>query len=96
MTGELTLSGRILPIGGIKEKVLAANRAGVKTVLIPARNIENLREIDGAIREELEIVPVDSMEDIISIALLERCEQRKKQIPSDSIPTPPRPSPGYS
>ncbi|MEZ4600399.1 MAG: endopeptidase La [Syntrophotaleaceae bacterium] len=89
MTGELTLSGRILPIGGIKEKVLAANRAGVKTVLIPGHNMDNLREIDEAIREGLEIVPVESMEDIISIALIEGCDLKKKKLPSDSIPTPP-------
>jgi ATP-dependent Lon protease len=89
MTGELTLSGRILPIGGIKEKVLAAHRAGVKTVLLPARNRENLREIDEAIREELQILLVESMEDIISVALLDRGDRRNKPLFSGSRPVPP-------
>jgi ATP-dependent Lon protease len=89
MTGELTLSGRILPIGGIKEKVLAAHRAGVKTVLLPARNRENLREVDEAIREELQILLVESMEDIISVALLDRGDRRNKPIFSGSRPVPP-------
>jgi len=89
MTGELTLSGRILPIGGIKEKVLAAHRAGVKTVLLPARNRENLREVDEAIREELQILLVESMEDIISVALLDRGDRRNKPLFSGSRPVPP-------
>ncbi len=70
MTGELTLSGRILPIGGVKEKVLAARRAGVKKILLPERNRENLRDIDKAIRETIDVRFVSTMEDVVVETLL--------------------------
>jgi len=70
MTGELTLSGRILPIGGVKEKVLAARRGRVRTVLLPERNRENLKEIDEHIRQEMRIVFVDNMQEVIAQTLL--------------------------
>jgi ATP-dependent Lon protease len=69
MTGELTLSGRILPVGGIKEKVLAARRAGVKTVLLPGKNREHLEEVDQALLEGLTIRFVDSLPEILRTAL---------------------------
>jgi ATP-dependent Lon protease len=69
MTGELTLSGRILPVGGIKEKVLAARRAGVKTVLLPGKNQEHLEEIDQSLRAGLTIRFVDSLPEILQAAL---------------------------
>ncbi len=72
MTGELTLTGRILPIGGIKEKVLAARRAGVKTILLPERNRENLMDIDEDSRAAIKIVFVDSMQEVVAQALLPR------------------------
>jgi len=70
MTGELTLSGRILPIGGVKEKVLAARRAGVTTVLVPARNRENVEELDEPIRREMTILLVDNMKEVLDKTLL--------------------------
>ena len=70
MTGELTLSGRILPIGGVKEKVLAARRAGVKTVLLPARNREHLQELDERVLAEISLVFVDSMDEVVEQTLL--------------------------
>jgi ATP-dependent Lon protease len=70
MTGELTLSGRILPIGGVKEKVLAARRAGVKTVLLPGRNRENLHDIEEEILEEIRIELVDDLDQAVELALL--------------------------
>jgi ATP-dependent Lon protease len=70
MTGELTLSGRILPVGGIKEKVLAARRAGVGTVLLPGKNREHLEEVDLPLREGLTIRFVDSLPEILQTALL--------------------------
>jgi ATP-dependent Lon protease len=70
LTGELTLSGRLLPVGGVKEKILAARRAGVHTVLLPARNRENLRELGEEIRREMEIILVDSMTEVVAHALL--------------------------
>src|SRR5690606_36386115 len=70
MTGELTLSGRILPIGGVKEKVLAARRAGVTTVLLPERNRENLTDIEENIREDMNIEFVSSLQEVMDKALL--------------------------
>ena len=70
MTGELTLSGRILPVGGIKEKVLAARRAGVGTVLLPEKNREHLEEVDLPLREGLTIRFVDNLPEILQTALL--------------------------
>ncbi|MHB8708763.1 MAG: S16 family serine protease, partial [Desulfuromonadales bacterium] len=70
MTGELTLSGRILPVGGIKEKVLAARRAGVGTVLLPEKNREHLEEVDQPLREGLTIRFVDNLPSILQTALL--------------------------
>lgn len=71
MTGELTLSGRILPVGGVKEKVLAARRAGVTTVLLPERNRENLKELDDHILNEMTILPVSSLAEVVAHTLIE-------------------------
>jgi ATP-dependent Lon protease len=70
MTGELTLSGRILPIGGVKEKVLAARRAGVTTVLLPERNRENLLDIEENVREEMNILFVSNLREVAEKTLL--------------------------
>jgi len=69
MTGELTLSGRILPVGGIKEKLLAARRAGVKTVILPRKNEENLADIPGDIKKEMKLVLVDDIQEVWDLAL---------------------------
>jgi ATP-dependent Lon protease len=69
MTGEITLRGRVLPIGGIKEKVLAAHRAGIKRVLVPQRNQPDLVEIPPEIRDEVEFVMVQNMGDVLYEAL---------------------------
>ncbi|WP_404333402.1 endopeptidase La [Sphingomonas sp. MMS12-HWE2-04] len=71
MTGEVTLRGRVLPIGGLKEKLLAALRGGIKTVLIPAENEKDLAEIPANIREGLEIVPVKHVDEVLRLALIE-------------------------
>ncbi len=70
MTGEITLRGRVLPIGGLKEKLLAALRTGLKTVIIPAENEKDLVEIPDNVKSGLEIIPVASMEDVLKIALV--------------------------
>jgi ATP-dependent Lon protease len=70
MTGEITLRGRILPIGGLKEKLLAAMRGGIKTVLIPDENVKDLEEISEAIKGKLEIIPVARMDEVIPHALV--------------------------
>ncbi|HEX9454355.1 MAG TPA: endopeptidase La [Candidatus Binatia bacterium] len=72
MTGEITLRGRVLPIGGLKEKSLAAFRAGIKTIVIPDRNEKDLDEIPKALRRKLRWIPAAHMSDVLSIALLDR------------------------
>jgi len=70
MTGEITLRGRVLPIGGLKEKLLAASRGGIKTVLIPEDNAKDLTEISDAIKGGMEIIPVARLDDVVSRALV--------------------------
>ncbi|HXV47334.1 MAG TPA: endopeptidase La [Candidatus Binatia bacterium] len=72
MTGEITLRGRVLPIGGLKEKSLAAFRAGIKTIVIPDRNAKDLDEIPKPLRRKLHWVPAASMSDVLRIALMDR------------------------
>jgi ATP-dependent Lon protease len=70
MTGEITLRGRVLPIGGLKEKVLAAHRGGIKTVLIPKENEKDIKEIPPKVLNSLELVPVESMDQVLRKALV--------------------------
>ncbi len=69
MAGEITLRGRVLPIGGVREKVLAAHRAGLKTVLLPEKNMKDLVELPKTARSELKIIPIKHMDDVLAIAL---------------------------
>lgn len=69
MTGEVTLRGRVLPIGGLKEKLLAAHRAGIKTVLIPKDNEKDLDDIPNNVKKDIEIVPVSTVDDVLPRAL---------------------------
>ena len=70
MTGEVTLRGRVLPIGGLKEKLLAAKNAGIKTVLIPKKNKADVEELSSEITKGLEIVPVEHMDEVLERALV--------------------------
>ncbi len=72
MTGEITLRGRVLPIGGLKEKLLAALRGGIKKVLIPEDNAKDLVEIPSSVKNGLEIVPVSRMDEVLAHALVRR------------------------
>jgi ATP-dependent Lon protease len=74
MTGEITLRGRVLPIGGLKEKLLAAARGGMKTVLIPEENAKDLVEINESIKKHLEIIPVSRMDEVLAHALVRKPE----------------------
>ena len=78
MTGEITLRGRILPIGGLKEKLLAAKKAGIKTVLVPGKNKPDVQEMDQEITEGLEILFAESMEEVLKTALVPREEPAEK------------------
>jgi ATP-dependent Lon protease len=69
MTGEITLRGKVLPIGGLKEKLLAAHRGGIKTVIIPKENEKDLRDIPDNIKADLKIVPVDWIDEVLDLAL---------------------------
>src|SRR5207253_3865024 len=78
MTGEITLRGEVLPIGGLKEKLLAAHRGGIKLVLIPEENVKDLAEIPDNVKNSIEIVPVRWIDKVLELAL-------------ERTPTPPPP-----
>jgi ATP-dependent Lon protease len=69
MTGEITLRGRVLPIGGLREKVLAAHRAGLKVVLVPEKNMKDLVDVPKKVREDLKIIPLQHMDQVLDLAL---------------------------
>jgi ATP-dependent Lon protease len=76
MTGEITLRGKVLAIGGLKEKLLAAHRGGIKTVIIPDENVRDLKEIPDNIKDSLEIRPVKWIDEVLDIALAYQPEPR--------------------
>ena len=86
MTGEITLRGEVLPIGGLKEKLLAAHRGGIKTVLIPADNEKDLAEIPKNIKDKLDIVPVKWIDEVFELAL----QQTPRPTRSEVVVTPER------
>jgi ATP-dependent Lon protease len=86
MTGEITLRGEVLPIGGLKEKLLAANRGGIKIVLIPEDNVKDLTEIPENIKNRLDIHPVKWIDQVLDLAL----ERKPEGLPA---PKPPVPAP---
>ena len=90
MTGEITLRGRVLPIGGLKEKLLAAQRGGIKTVLIPEENAKDLVEINESIKKGLEIIPVSRMDEVLPQGAGPRARRRS----SGTRRRPSRPRPG--
>ena len=76
MTGEVTLRGRVLPIGGLKEKLLAAKNAGIKTVLVPEKNMADVEELSSEITRGLEILPVEHMEEVLKAAFVSENEDK--------------------
>ena len=81
MTGEVTLYGEVLPIGGLKEKMLAALRAGIKTVLIPEKNTKDLDDIPDEIKGQLEVIAVKTIDQVLDIALEYKPIAVEKTIP---------------
>ncbi len=77
MTGEITLQGRVLPIGGLKEKLLAALRGGIKTVIIPKDNEKDLAEIPENVKAEMKIIPVSDVAEVLKIALVDKTSKKK-------------------
>jgi ATP-dependent Lon protease len=69
MTGEITLSGLVLPVGGIREKVLAARRQGIRVFVLPQQNEQDLAELPAEVREDMKFVPVRTLEEVLSVAL---------------------------
>jgi ATP-dependent Lon protease len=94
MTGEVTLRGRVLPIGGLKEKLLAALRGGITTVLIPAENEKDLVEIPAAVKEGLEIIPVSHVDEVLARALTEPLQPIEWSDDDEHAAEPPVSSPG--
>ncbi|HKM62417.1 MAG TPA: endopeptidase La [Acidisphaera sp.] len=93
MTGEITLRGRVLPIGGLKEKLLAALRAGITTVLIPKDNEKDLAEIPDNVKKHLKIIAVADVDEVIAQALARRPEPIEwEEPPEQPLPTPPLPA----
>jgi ATP-dependent Lon protease len=89
MTGEVTLRGRVLPIGGLKEKLLAALRGGIHTVLIPAENEKDLAELPASLKEDLDIVPVSHVDEVLSRALIEPLTAIEWSDDDEHAPEPP-------
>jgi ATP-dependent Lon protease len=84
MTGEITLRGEVLPIGGLKEKLLAAHRGGIKSVLIPEDNVKDLTEIPENIKNRLDIHPVKWIDQVLDFAL----ERKPEPLPASTSPVP--------
>jgi ATP-dependent Lon protease len=78
MTGEITLRGRVLPVGGVREKVIAAYRSGLKTVIIPKRNLKDLIDVPKRARSELTIIPVEHIDQVLSVALEKEIQKPRK------------------
>jgi len=86
MTGEITLRGRILPIGGLKEKVIAAHRAGIDTVLVPLENQRDANDIPATVLDKVKLVFVDTMDEVFAQALL----SSGTDAPAPHAPAPPQ------
>jgi ATP-dependent Lon protease len=87
MTGEITLRGKVLPVGGVKEKILAAKRAGIKQIILSKKNKKDIDEIDDRYLKLLKIHFVENVDDVLNIALLERKVEQplKFIIPKENI-----------
>ena len=92
MTGEVTLRGRVLPIGGVKDKLLAAHRAGLKTFILPAKNVRDLHEVEREILDAIEVVPVETLNQVLDRALMpaDEAAQRPRRGAGFALPVPGR------
>jgi ATP-dependent Lon protease len=90
MTGEITLRGKVMPVGGIKEKVLAAYRVGLKTVLLPKRNEADLEDLPEEVRQAINFVFLDMLEDALDVALepAQPSKKPKRKTKKKAVPEP--------
>ena len=96
MTGEITLRGRVLPIGGLKEKVLAAHRAGIKRVILPERNVADLEEVPQEVRDTLEFISVSKVDEVLANALMEPDKLTLQLADDDAAPEAPKAKPAHA
>ena len=85
MTGEITLRGRVLPVGGVREKVLAAHRAGLNKVILPKRNLKDLVDVPKRVRSEMQITAVEHMDQVLEVALLPKPARRKSRKATSTV-----------
>jgi len=88
MTGEITLRGKVLPVGGVKEKVLGAHRAGLRTVLLPRRNDADLDELPDQVRDEMTFILLDSLDEALATVLTKPSAVTDQLTPVSDLPTP--------
>lgn len=85
MTGEISLRGRVLPIGGLREKTMAAYRMGIKTVIIPQKNVPDLVEIDEKVRSAIKFVPVTELDEVFDVALIKSDDEKERKSIAASV-----------
>jgi ATP-dependent Lon protease len=86
MTGEVTLRGRVLPIGGVKDKLLAAHRSGLTTFILPRKNMRDLEEIPREVLDTVEVLPVDNVGEVLDRALVDAPAQRRERTTGFMLP----------
>lgn len=86
MTGEITLRGQVLPVGGIKEKVLAAHRSGLKHVILPQRNEADLEDLPEEVKKDIKFIFVESVDDVLQAALEKESKPRQKRRSAEKQP----------
>ena len=89
MTGEITLRGRVLPVGGVKDKLLAAHRAGIATFILPRKNRRDLHDIDADVLQKVQVITVDNVTDVLEQALLPAEADRSRRPVGFLFPYPP-------
>jgi ATP-dependent Lon protease len=96
MTGEITLRGKVLPIGGLKEKLLAAHRAGIREAILPAENMRDLADLPDLIKNEMKLNWVEQMDEVLEIALVSRPLKLTPETPAALATAAPLPIPAQN
>ena len=87
MTGEISLRGAVLPVGGIKEKVIAAHRAGIERIILPKENVKDLDDVPEDVKDEIKFIPVETVEDVIKETIgIELPKPMLLQMSTDHVP----------